>query len=214
MSCSIPIVDISSWLGDSEGWSAVQLRVAAEWNAAMREYGCAVLVGHGIASEQFDAINEECRDFFSKPLAEKHAYNHGIYGNPLGGYTAPGNEIVALSNGDSTEQTKPKFDPVENFVFTAHPSKYRSPAGEPAPFKGAVAYYEAMEALLRTVHRLSCGALGVAELDFFNKYYDPNLPGNENLGINGNALRLAHYPPINPASLHGKCNATELPTGS
>lgn len=177
----------------------------------MKEFGCAVLVGHGVSEEQFESINAECREFFGKSYEEKQTYNNGIYGNPLGGYTAPGNEIVALSNGDSvdmygaqgTSERKTKFDPVENFVFTAHPLKYTSSLGQSAPFRSVCDYYEAMDALLKTIHKLSCGALGVADLDYFNKFYDPTLPGNENLGINGNALRLAHYPPINPVALHG-----------
>jgi isopenicillin N synthase-like dioxygenase len=204
----VPIVDISPWLGSPESSITYeQQKVAVEWNAAMKQYGCAIIVGHGVPDSQFNALNAECREFFSKPYPVKLAYCHGIYGNPLGGYTAPGKEIVALSNDDEPSADgrtdKPKFDPVENFVFTSHPSKYSSPTGQPAPFKGVFAYYEAMDSLLKTIHKLSCGALGMEELDYFNKFYDPQLPGNSTLGINGNALRLAHYPPINPVSLHG-----------
>jgi isopenicillin N synthase-like dioxygenase len=202
MACSVPIVDISAWLRKSDGEEDARREAAVAWNTAMKEFGCAVVVGHGIAESAFNQINEECREFFAKEVTEKQKYNHGSYGSPFGGYTAPGNEIVALSSevGDADA----KLDPVENFVFTSHPSKYKSPGGDYAPFSSVCTYYESMERTLEAIHSRSCAALGVADLNYFQQFYDAALPGNETLGINGNALRLAHYPPINPASLHSK----------
>lgn len=209
MACAIPIVDVSPFLvqiGGSDKNDAV-LATAQEWDNAMKEFGCAVIVGHGISESTFDRVNAECRDFFSKSLKEKLVYNHGIYGNPNGGYTSPGNEIVASSmDGASVADEPKKFDPVENFVFTSHPSEYVSPAGLPSPFLSATQYYECMENVLAVIHRMSCVALGIENVDYFRQFYDKTLPGNERLGINGNALRLAHYPPINPEALHGKEN--------
>ena len=207
MEISVPIVDITPWVNDANCTSSNHAEIAAKWNNAMCEFGCAILIGHGVPESVFDKVNEECREFFQRTLVDKQSYNHGIYGNPLGGYTAPGNEIVALSceeNENEEKTSKPKFDPVENFVFTSHPSKYKSPGGEPSPFESSSSYYERMEATLNTIHSLSCAALGVEDTNYFRNFYDPNLPGNEKLGINGNALRLAHYPPINPTALHGK----------
>jgi isopenicillin N synthase-like dioxygenase len=202
MAGSVPIVDISAWIEEPREGEDARRAVAIAWNSAMKEFGCAVVVGHGIAESAFDQINEECRYFFAKDVTEKRKYNHGAYGSPFGGYTAPGNEIVALSSelGDSDA----KLDPVENFVFTSHPSNYKSPDGDAAPFSSVCTYYESMERTLKVIHSLSCAALGLADLNYFQKFYDATLPGNETMGINGNALRLAHYPPINPASLHGK----------
>jgi isopenicillin N synthase-like dioxygenase len=202
MACDIPIVDISAWSVNAPEEDEANRAVTEAWNVAMREYGCAVIIGHGIEESAFDQINQECREFFAKDVNEKQQYNHGAYGSPLGGYTAPGNEIVALSSEEGDVDAK--LDPVENFVFTSHPSNYKSPSGSSAPFSSVCAYYESMERTLKTIHSLSCAALGVADLSYFQQFYDAALPGNEAMGMNGNALRLAHYPPINPASLHGK----------
>ena len=206
MNGSIPVIDVSLWSSDCNKQTEAHMSIAKDWNEAMKAYGCAVIIGHGIPERVFDTINAESHDFFSKGLDTKQSYNHGIYGNPMGGYTAPGREIVALScEDDTSDRAKPKFDPVENFVFTTHPSKFKSPCGELSPIESASAYYESMESVLRNIHSLSCCALGISDLDYFQKFYDATLPGNSKLGINGNALRLAHYPPIDPIHLHGRC---------
>ncbi|KAJ1430246.1 hypothetical protein B484DRAFT_448980 [Ochromonadaceae sp. CCMP2298] len=195
--CGIPIIDISPWTSSPVGSepSSAQMRVAQSWDAAFREYGCAVVVGHGIAEAAFEQLNTEAREFFGLSLKVKQQYNHGKYGHPAGGYTAPGNEIVALSCAEDGAggSASPKFDPVENFVFTSAPAQYASPSGSPAPIQSADAYYAAMNATLRTIHAISSTALGV-DVDFFCQFYDA-VEGSEK-GANGNALRLAHYPAI------------------
>lgn len=210
-SLSIPIIDISSWVNCTDEVCESRKRVAENWNKALTEYGCAIIVGHGIDEDVFNKINEESSNFFSRSIEEKLRYNHGIYGHPCGGYTAPGNEIVAMSCDDLPQsgESKPKYDPVENFVFTTPPEQYASPSGDPAPFDSVAEYYKRMESTLRTIHRVSCAALGMPNLDYFEQFYDASLPGNETKGINGNALRLAHYPPIDVASLNGIDESTQ-----
>lgn len=199
---ALPILDISAWTFvadegidlDLSSLSAEQLSVCRQWNDYMIRFGYAVLVNHGVESSHFEEISQEARYFFSEPLDSKMNHNHGSYGNSSGGYTPPGYEKVALSTGE--ESDKAKYDPVENFVFTDYPSTYRKPNEESigVPFASADSYFRKIENLLRVLHILSAASLGLDDLNFFQRCYDPSLPGNEGLGGNGNALRIAHYP--------------------
>lgn len=208
----IPIIDISVWSNHGERESeAARSCVAKEWNAALVEFGCAVIVGHGIDERIFRKINEESSTFFCSSIESKLRYNYGSYGHPCGGYTAPGNEIVAMSSEQMDDAelngSKPKYDPVENFVFTTLPRNFVSPCGDPAPFDSAADYYQIMENTLTILHRLSCAALGMSDLNYFEQFYDASLPGNERKGRNGNCLRLAHYPPIDVSMVKGRSHA-------
>jgi len=208
-STTVPVIDISSWVCSSDDSSLSGLyekrqSVSRQWNHAFRRYGCAVIVGHGIPESVFRDVNAEALDFFLQSVEYKMGFNHGKYGHPRGGYTGLGQEKVALSTdaiSDSAVSSSgaagiPKSDPVENFVFTGQPSAHRSPQGYSSPLLLADAYYDLMTGLLSVIHRISCDALGITDLDFFEQFYDPNATGNEYMGKNGNALRLAYYPPI------------------
>ena len=214
MNMYVPIIDINSWLHNAgEVLSEEQQNIAVQWKRTFSEFGCAILVGHGIEEQTFEDLNEQCRLFFKRSAPEKQIYNHGIYGHPLGGYTAPGNEIVALSveSVEENATSKPKFDPVENFVFTSLPDTYSSPTGLPSPLPAAQGYFERMNRLLSTIHSISCAALGISDLQYIQKHYDSKLEGSVDMGPNGNALRLAHYPPLSAASLFGNSNKEESP---
>lgn len=213
-STSVPVIDISSWVDFSDQTSSLIAKdgldekrqsVSKQWNYAFHRYGCAVVVGHGIPESIFRDVNAEAREFFGQSVEYKMGFNHGKYGHPRGGYTGLGQETVALSTDATADLNvsssgavvdKPKSDPVENFVFTGQPSAHRSPHGCSSPLPLADAYYDLMTRLLSVIHRISSDALGIIDLDFFEQFYDPNATGNEYMGKNGNALRLAYYPPI------------------
>lgn len=196
------------------------------WNQCLHNNGYAVIIGHGISEELFKKMNKDMKDFFNKPYNVKKQYNHGKYGHPLGGYTGIGNEIVSLSNinndtidsksdnnnndkisliSNNKIETKLKFDPVENFVFTSCPSNYKSSNGElSSPFECSIEYYKEMNQLLDILHMISCDALEIEDLHYFKQFYYHD---NEIINNNGNVLRLAYYPSID--NINGDNNQTD-----
>lgn len=217
-SSSLPYVDITCWITvptlpmRRSETNNEQKEVATAWDRAMHDYGFAVVIGHGVDESTFEKLNEEARSFFSKPLDEKMTYNHGSYGHPNGGYTPPGYEQVALSM-EVTSHTVFKFDPVENFVFRTYPNEFFRLNSDKEPISGspvpsAQAYFLQAERLLNVLHHISACALHLEELDYFQRFYDPKLPGNETLGRNGNSLRLAHYPGLSNMPNHSAAEDT------
>lgn len=90
----VPVIDISCWINfeqsSIDSLTQEHSRSIEKWDKAMRAIGCVIVTGHGISEEVFGQLNAECADFFHSPLVEKMKYNHGAYGHPKGGYTAPG----------------------------------------------------------------------------------------------------------------------------
>jgi isopenicillin N synthase-like dioxygenase len=196
MSSALPLIDLSSWAPSllpthRSDLSAEQRLVAQTWDATLSNCGYAILINHGIDDAVFSELNEEALHFFAHPYEEKARYSRGAYGHPLGGFTAVGIESVA----QSVSSIKSERDPVENFVFTSDPNQFEHPVtGEVrSPIAAASSYYHRMEQLLLVLHRLSAAALNLDDLQYFERYYDSDLPGNGHLGRNGNCLRLAHY---------------------
>lgn len=133
-------------------------------------------------------------------MEEKLSYNHGRYGHPLGGYTSPNGENVALSlsigeveaaakiannDDESLESQNPgeetlkdvsyhnqvKADPLESFVFTSPPEFFRSPNGHASPMHSASAYYQQMSRVLKALHVISSRALGLDGDDYIHNFY-------------------------------------------
>lgn len=218
---SYPVIDISCWIdvvvNNASEVNENMKNVAKQWNTAMCEYGFAVVVGHTITEECFDRLNNNAKMFFELPIEEKMKFNHGKYGHPSGGFSAVGNETVASSlttttttlttTNNTTQQPTKQPDPVENFVFTSSPSKFRtSDSKTKNPITHAHEYYTHMEHTLHTIHQISAYALGLDDMNYFVKLYDENTDANANMGENGNALRLAHYPPqvVTTTTTHNK----------
>jgi isopenicillin N synthase-like dioxygenase len=118
---------------------------------------------------------------------------------------------------DSVAASSSSSDPVESFVFPFAPRLY-NPAklnaqSQPVPFPTAQQYFNAMESLLKVLHRISSRALGLPDDEYLNRFYyfDDNKvedgdgsqqadSGHRRRGLtdaerNGNALRLAYYVP-------------------
>jgi isopenicillin N synthase-like dioxygenase len=209
MSACVPIVDISGWDINNPCKGDINLAIERSWDLAFSTFGCVVLVGHGIPESEFDDINAEMLSFFHLDEKLKMKYNHGKYGHPLGGYTAPGNETVALSTSgvpNKSARDAPKFDPVENFAFTSDPKSFLSPQGLTCPLKKVSEYFHTMETLLDRIHSVSSAALGIKDVHFFRRFYDAGGSSDKN----GNTLRLAHYPPVNKYSSGSKASEGTL----
>uniref|UniRef100_A0A7S4DZ72 Fe2OG dioxygenase domain-containing protein n=2 Tax=Lotharella globosa TaxID=91324 RepID=A0A7S4DZ72_9EUKA len=88
----------------------------------------------------------------------------------------------------SVEGVEAPYDLVENFVFRCEENgSGMEPPWEKTPFPSAEQYVVHMERVLRTLHEISAIALGLEDRHYFDSFYTRP---------NGNALRLAHYPPL------------------
>jgi isopenicillin N synthase-like dioxygenase len=226
---------------DVKQFNEEQRRIGEEWDEAMSKFGFAIIIGHGIDEDIFSTLLEEAEAFFCRSLNSKMQYNNGDYGHPLGGYTPPGYEKVGLSTGEvdadlkNTKGTKQpsqntpsnsdipsssaiKFDPVENFVFTTSPSSFSSVRNSSivCPFPSANAYYHKMNTLLTTLHQLSASSLHLKDINYFENFYNSSYwPGKEDqMGKNGNVLRITHYPGQSAEILAGNYNKSTSTEGS
>lgn len=193
MALQLPIIDISVWREQNSPFVLTDehVFVAKKWDEAMRKFGFAVIVGHNIQEQVFTGLLKEMKTFFEQSIPDKMKFNHGRYGHPDGGFSPAGYETVGLSMEEKSEL---KFDPVENFVFTSSPSEFINPTGQDhSPFPSSDSYYSQMNDLLASLHRLSAAALQLNDIEFFQRYYDNSYWPND-MGKNGNCLRLAHYP--------------------
>jgi isopenicillin N synthase-like dioxygenase len=208
----IPTIDLTKWFDDQQplmdlsntGSSAAAETLAQEWDNAMHHYGFAVVVGHPVSAAQIGNLYRATRDFFeSNSSEEKQKFNHGPYGNPLGGYTGLGVESVGTTweldtNQQSTELYTAPPDIVENYVFLGSPVGWatrESNVAHPEALEHiAATYVEQVMSLCRGIHRLSARALGVPDT-FFESFYDTTLASEL-------SLRLAYYPPTEAHSMH------------
>jgi hypothetical protein len=90
---------------------------------------------------------------------------------------------------------------VENFVFCYNPDWFHPKPGAPStgsPIASATKYFNAMESLLRVIHRISAYALNLPDVEFFNRFYfgRQNI-GAEELDEDGSVV----FPPLNKRDL-------------
>ena len=189
----VPLIDISPFANEAAHTEAERASTAHAWDCAMTDVGFAIIKGHGVPPEVIAALRAGALDFFSQGLSSKMAYNHGSYGNPLGGFTGMGTEAVSRtrdahgSDGGASDPSKTQAavpDLVESFIF-----KPDSPVARP-PSLEAVGhvYHSELLRVLGCIHRLTAAALGLPR-DFFDPFYAPHAEVS---------LRLAYYPPIPP----------------
>jgi len=67
----VPLVDIGAW---ESGDGAARTRIAAEVDAACRDWGFLVVEGHGISTALIETMVRETADFFALPVATKEGY--------------------------------------------------------------------------------------------------------------------------------------------
>jgi isopenicillin N synthase-like dioxygenase len=99
-SSSIPVIDISSIVNSTAGHPSQTL--IAEWDAALRSVGFAIIVGHGMEPAIVDELYAKAKQFFASTIEEKLKYRKNqFYGS--GGYTPIGMEAASRSIQDRHE---------------------------------------------------------------------------------------------------------------
>ena len=196
---SIPVIDISPFFTHSEDEEVV----FHDWDRAFREFGFAIVVGHGISPARMLDVETAMDDFFSLPKEAKVLWTHGRYGVADGGYSGLNTEAVAQSH-DGAAKGAAAADPVESFAFPFPPRFFRPPFSTPSSsvvehlITAAGAYYTECERLLSILHQISARALSLHDDDHINAFYNFDDGVGEITAFNrssfSNALKLSFYP--------------------
>lgn len=184
----LPLIDIAALYGDDQqAWQ----QVAAQIDAACRDWGFFYITGHGIPPERIEALTRAAKAFFALPEAEKlkiditRTAHHRGYG------------AIATEQLDPTQPSdlKETFD--MGFHMAAdHPEvlagkPLRGPNRHPdLPGWAALMeqHYADMQALAQTLLRAIALALGI-ERDFFDARFAEPI----------SVFRMIHYPPRHTA---------------
>ncbi|MEI9990068.1 MAG: 2OG-Fe(II) oxygenase family protein [Rhizomicrobium sp.] len=171
----IPVIDIAPF---SSG--AGPASVAAQWDAAMRGMGFALIGGHGIDKELIDGIYDHARAFFARPLAEKAKLTFPDKGRGQG-YLPLRSEVVGGGRDpdarpdlcESLTFANPRFDRAapDNALDARLYRANLWPHVMPGFRETVEAYIAAGRDLALTLMRLSAVALGLPE-DYFAPFFD------------------------------------------
>lgn len=177
---TIPRIDLSRWL---HGGAAERAAVGAEWDAAMRTTGAAVIVNHGLPPDVTLALHRATTGFFNRSEDAKRASDlRRGYG--AGGYVPRGVEAVARSTGAGAGAGA---DPVESLTFSYGGDADAEPVAPPSPpelMPAVRAYWAAARAVLELVLAISAAALSLPD-GHFDETYSREAKCN---------LKLAWYP--------------------
>ena len=77
---AIPIVDFAPFSVRSAYSDRARASTAGAWDAAMKDFGFAQIVNHGVDAGLGEALERGARAFFARP--DKARFSHGPYGNP------------------------------------------------------------------------------------------------------------------------------------
>ncbi|UXY52346.1 2-oxoglutarate and iron-dependent oxygenase domain-containing protein [Pseudomonas tohonis] len=185
----LPLIDIAALYGDDQqAWQ----QVAAQIDAACRDWGFFYITGHGIAPERIEALTRAAKTFFALPDAEKLRIDITRTAHHRG-YGAIATEQLDPSRPSDLKET---FD--MGFHMAAdHPEvlagkPLRGPNRHPdLPGWAALMeqHYADMQALAQTLLRAIALALGI-ERDFFDARFAEPI----------SVFRMIHYPPRHTAS--------------
>ncbi|WP_271104089.1 2-oxoglutarate and iron-dependent oxygenase domain-containing protein [Pseudomonas tohonis] len=185
----LPLIDIAALYGDDQqAWQ----QVAAQIDAACRDWGFFYITGHGIAPERIEALTRAAKTFFALPDAEKLRIDITRSAHHRG-YGAIATEQLDPSRPSDLKET---FD--MGFHMAAdHPEvlagkPLRGPNRHPdLPGWAALMeqHYADMQALAQTLLRAIALALGI-ERDFFDARFAEPI----------SVFRMIHYPPRHTAS--------------
>ena len=188
----LPVIDVAPLAGGDPG--AVEA-VAAELGRAAREIGFFYVAGHGIGPDLLSAAFRAAHDLFALPDAAKMKLTEGFLDSNRGYVPMQGEKLDPSRPADLKEAF--------NIGLDLGPDDPRILAGE--PFRAVnqwpdlpgwreimVAYFDAVWALGRRLHRAVAVDLGCPET-FFEAKLDAPMA----------TLRLLHYPP-NGADFSGK----------
>jgi isopenicillin N synthase-like dioxygenase len=156
----IPVIDIAPFL------SGHDRSVARQWDAAMHEYGFAIISGHGIPEPLLNGVYAEAQAFFARPVSEKMEV---CFGDMLSGqgYLPLGNETVGKARDAGSRP-----DLCESLTFSGTPGNPRANLWPDDPqFRETVeAYMGAAEGLAHKLMRLSAAALELPD-GHFDPYF-------------------------------------------
>ena len=201
MPFSVPVVDISPWVGESS--DAERDRVAEAIDRACREVGFIQILGHGIPREVTAGLASAMDEFFALPadVKEQSRTDPGINR----GYSPPKSESLSLSLGVESADRMNDFFEAFNIgdAASVHPhldlpaDHYAEnvwPSAAPG-FRGPVsAYFSEAGRVARTMTRIFARALGLED-GFFDRFTDHSL----------DVLRMNNYalPPGTDVRLDG-----------
>ncbi len=168
----VPVVDISGWDDGDEG---LRTAVAAQVDAGCASVGFLQIAGHGVASEQVEAMLEAADHIFALPVEAKAALIPPPHINR--GYAPVGSESLTYSLGvDSPPDLFEAFNigpdavPADDPVYAAEREGVFAPNIWPpdlvAERQALVSYFEAVADLARRLTGIFAVALGMPE-DFF-----------------------------------------------
>ena len=195
---TIPVIDLGPLLS---GGDAGREAVAAEIGAACRGIGFFYVTGHGVPAALREKVFATARDFFGASEAEKET---ALYS------PTSGNRGFIPMKGEALDPTKaPDLKEAFNVGLELAPDDPELLAGarfravnrwpQMAGFRETMlAYFDAVWALGRTLHRAFATDLGL-DPAFFEDKLDRPLA----------TLRLLHYPPRPPEMEEGQYGAGE-----
>jgi len=144
----VPVLDVGA-LDAADAWALDAL--AFRFDVAMRRYGAAVLVNHGLDDGLIARLRAQAAAFFAQPEGAKARFA------ARGGYGADGYHGLAREAVGNVRAANP--DAIESLYFDASRASQA-----PAMLRDAlVAYVTAVDALSRRVYRLAERALGAAD---------------------------------------------------
>ena len=175
---TVPVINISPFASSEAHDEEARAVCSLEWDKAMREFGFAYIVGHGVEKETVESARSAFKAFFEQSAAYKSQFCHGGYGNPMGGYSGVGTEAVARSQdghgGLGLEDNKAAApDPVESYTCRL-PSEWVTslPPLAKEVAVPAAEYYKQMRRLVDCLKTMSTAALGLSP-DYFEPFYTP-----------------------------------------
>ena len=186
MKSSVPVIDLTPWLGGDE---TARAAVAAEVDAALQSVGFFLITGHGVPDELRGRVRAQARAFFALPRQAKQRYAVTVAGR---GWLPPGVEANAYAEGTQTPPDlkesfavgadQPTGDPdVDGYWFRPNVYPPEVPGLQPA----VVGYLARMRELADELLVVCAAALGLKR-DFFTGY----------TGHATHTMNINWYPPM------------------
>jgi len=202
---AVPVIDIGAFVhgGDDD-----RRRIGTQIDQACREIGFFTIVGHGVPDAIIGAACRVAIEFFDRPLADRLAVVMPEPGYPYGYNPMRAETLNRSIGGVAPPDLKETFNvgPIESPprpLAEMHDRDERAVYApnlwpdEPAGFRAAIeSYYRAMADVSATIMEAFAVALGMDD-HAFEPFIDEH----------GSALRLAHYPATDGATVPGQLRA-------
>ncbi|HZV09726.1 MAG TPA: 2-oxoglutarate and iron-dependent oxygenase domain-containing protein, partial [Novosphingobium sp.] len=184
----IPVIDLAPFL---HGDAAARAGVAAAIAAACERIGFFYVINHGVPEGLRQAVLEEARGFFARPLAEKMACAPIADGRwcgylpgrgaaegtrPGGSLTAEGQATTSVSGGTLQQFNMMRVLPADDANYGNPDLLYQRnpwPAGQPGFVETMVVNQRALLALGAQLMRAFAIALGLEETHFLRLHQSP-----------------------------------------